>query len=250
MKMYFFLLFSFAVSTAFPQSESKDTLKNILIVTAHPDDWEIAMGGTATLLQNKYHIHVLIASKGERGLSKEPSEKTAKLREDQSIEGCKRIHATLHFLGKMDGEIFADRNGVDSITKILLKLNPVMIFTHWPLDKPDHAAVSNMTTLALWKTGFVHDHQVYYFGVQLPSLEHFDPDLYVNITNVIDNKKELIRLHSLQADDEERLVNATIELDKMYGQLARCEYAEGFKTFNTIIGNRWNKKMKYSLLEL
>jgi N-acetylglucosamine malate deacetylase 1 len=250
MKKIWLLLFLFCTSFAWSQEVKHDTLRNIVIITAHPDDWEMAMGGTAYLLKDKYHIHVVLVSKGERGLSAEPSETTANLRVSQSVEGCKRINGQLHFLGKMDGEIYADKPGVDSLVSLLKKLNPVMIFTHWPLDKPDHSAVAEMVIKALYNTSLVYDHEVYFFGVQQPSLQHFDPEIYVNITSVVETKKELIRLHSLHPDDEDRLVNATIDLDRWYGLAARCDYAEAFRTFYPPISNRWDKKVRFTLLDL
>jgi LmbE family N-acetylglucosaminyl deacetylase len=254
MKIKYLLLF-IAVSyiTRFQlhgQNIKTDTLKNILIVMAHPDDWECCMGGTALLLKDRYHINVLIATKGERGLSKAPSTETARIREKEAMNACEKVHASLYFLNKIDGDVYADKEGVDKIVNLLKKLDPVMVFTRWGIDVPDHAAVSNMTLKALWITGMIHDREIYFTEAQRGGQSNqFEPNLYVNISSVIEQKEELIRCHISQ-NKEDNLLNIHMVQDKMNGLVGRCDYAEVFKTYYPPINSRWSKKMKYSLLDL
>ena len=65
MKRVIFILFINYAGYAI-NNTAGDTIRNILIITAHPDDWEISMAGTAYLLKDKYHIHVIIDSDGAR----------------------------------------------------------------------------------------------------------------------------------------------------------------------------------------
>ena len=44
-----------------------DSRRSIAFVVAHPDDVAFSFGGTAWLLHEQYKLHVLCASKGERG---------------------------------------------------------------------------------------------------------------------------------------------------------------------------------------
>ena len=73
----------------------EDSKPNVIIVTAHPDDRECAMGGTAYLMKDKYNIHIAIASKGERGLSEEPSEKTTEIRAKEAQCASDMVNGTI-----------------------------------------------------------------------------------------------------------------------------------------------------------
>lgn len=252
-KLLIALSFFFLYGSAFSQSvQKKDSLPNMLIITAHPDDWEIEMAGTAYLLKDKYHIHVIVASKGERGLSKEPSAETAAIRVKEAECAAAKINATLHFLGKIDGEIYADKEGVDKLVDLINTINPAITFILWPIDKPDHAAASNMAMIALKKTELYDDHEVYFFDAGIGrSTNHFDPVVYVNITSVWNTKVEIIRCHACQNTDD-KAVKMVEAVNRFFGADNRTEYAEGFIPAFPLTNSRWNtsKRIKCSLLGL
>jgi len=125
MKRLVLFLFMLASLSSFAQNNTEsDTLKNMLIITCHPDDWELSMAGTAYLLKDKFNIHVIIASDGERGNSKEPDPKIAALRVEHSTKSAERINAQNHFFKMMDGEVFADEEAVAKTVKLLEELDP------------------------------------------------------------------------------------------------------------------------------
>ncbi|MDX2189478.1 MAG: PIG-L deacetylase family protein [Bacteroidota bacterium] len=230
-------------------SQSK---RNVLIVTAHPDDWEIVMGGTAYLLKDKYQIHVAIASRGERGFSKEPKSETAAIRTKEAECSAAKIGAKLNFLGKIDGDIYADSDAVKQLVTLMKTLDPAITFVMWPFDKPDHAAASNMAILALNKSGIAYDHEVYLFdGGHGSTSNHFIPDIYVNITPVWLNKQEIVNCHAVHNKDSS-LSKMVENENKTYGYINRTPYAEGFKPLYPLTNGRWdsNKKIKCTLLDL
>jgi len=243
------LAMSIVCGYAQDKGENRPTM---LIVTAHPDDWEFCMGGTAWLLKDKFNIHIAIASKGERGLSREPSNETAAIRVKEAECAAAKINGVLHWLGKIDGEIYADKDGVDKIIDLLNELKPSLIFILWPLDKPDHAAAGNMAHIALTKTGMIYDHEIYFMNAGLgATTTQFDPQIFVNTTAVWDKKRELIRCHACQNKDDGML--KTVEQnDRLYGRLNRTEFAEGFIPVFPFTSGRWdsNKKIKCTLLDL
>jgi LmbE family N-acetylglucosaminyl deacetylase len=249
LSLAFISIFCFANSQSI---QKKDSLPNMLIITAHPDDWEFTMGGTAYLLKDKYHIHIVIASKGERGLSKEPSTETAAIRVKEAEASAQKINAALHFLGKIDGEIYADKDGVDKVISLLNELKPTLIFILWPIDKPDHAAAANIALMALMKTDMIYDKEIYFTDAgHGATTNQFEPKLYVNTTSVWKNKEELIRCHACQNKEGHLLEGAKI-IDKNYGYMIRTEYAEGFVPVYPLSNGRWdsNKKIKCTLIEL
>lgn len=247
-------MFSFLVvlmvCPAYAQDKPQgNKLRNILIVTAHPDDVEIGMGGTAYLLKDKYHIHIAIASRGERGLSSEPDPNTAALRTKHAEQTAEILNAKVHFLGQIDGEIYADKEAVDKVAGLLRELDPAIVFLLWPIDKPDHAAASSMTLMALSRTGMMHDREIYFFEVgRGGTTNQFDPDVYVDITEVWQEKVELVRIHELREGG--RLVKMAETCDKSHGRINRCEYAEVFKSLYPFTNNRWNKRIRCTLMDL
>ena len=41
-------------------------MENIVFIVAHPDDMAYGMGGTAWLLKEKYNLHILCTTRGEK----------------------------------------------------------------------------------------------------------------------------------------------------------------------------------------
>lgn len=252
-----FLCFVAGLSTA--QEENKPSNitspKNILIITAHPDDWEGCMGGTALLLSKQgYKIHVLIASRGERGVKDKNGEKltdlgeAGKIREKEARNAIKLINGEINFMGKIDGDIYADKAGVDTVAYFLNKINPDIIFTMWGVDVPDHAAAGNMALKALWQTSMIHSKEVYFMEAgRGGQTNQFNPDFYINITDIYEEKLNLIRCHVSQNRDD-RL--AKLNINKIHGQLARCDQAEVFKTYYPAVNSRWGNPVVNSILQL
>jgi LmbE family N-acetylglucosaminyl deacetylase len=223
--------------------------RNVLIITAHPDDLEIGMGGTAYLLKDKYKIHVAIASRGERGLSKEPDPNTAALRTHHAELTAEMLGAKVHFLGQIDGEIYADKAAVEKVVGLLKELDPAIVFVMWPIDKPDHTAASATALMALSKTGMMHDREVYFFEVGRGGTTNgFEPDVYVDISAVHEQKAKMVAIHELQADG--RLGEMADTSDSEHGRMNRCRYAEAFKPLYPFTNNRWNKKTRCTLMDL
>ena len=224
--------------------------REVLIVGTHPDDWEIAMGGTALLMKDKFNMHVLILTRGEAALGGERRDEIAALRKTQAEEGCKKIGAQLHLLDFPDGQLTGGQEVVDAVLEQVNRINPGIIFLHWPMDKPDHAAAAIAGSKALCINGMIHDREIYYFGVQQETLAHFDPDLYVNISGVIEKKRELIAMHDLPSHPPGALEQEALETNRFFGKANRCGYAEGFRTHYPLVNHRWNKKTRFSLLNL
>lgn len=227
-----------------------DNNKEVLIICAHPDDWELAMGGTALKMKDKYNIHVVILTQGEAALDLDKAEATAKLRKEQAEKACAKINATLHIMDFGDGKLVTSKAAVDSVVAQLNTIKPGIVFCHWGIDKADHAAAANICTKALNTSKMIYDMEIYYFGGALQNLSQFEPEIYVNISDVADEKRELIEMHALPNHKEGMLEGIAFEANKYFGLINRCEYAEGFRTQFPLINHRWEKKTKFSLLDL
>jgi len=247
MRRIFILLVVFFSHSAFSQTNTEpDTLKNMLIIACHPDDWELSMAGTAYLLKEKYNIHVIILSDGERGNSKEPDPRIAELRVEHANKSAEKINAKNYFFKMNDGAVYADEDAVNKTVKLLKKLDPALIFIHWPMDKPDHVAASAMALSALSKTGMMYNREIYYFEVGL--LNYFEPDVYVDISSIWDIKKKLVSIHERFGDD--RYVRMTEKSATYHGYKNKCKHAEAFKPLFPLSNIRFKNRIKCSLLDL
>ncbi len=231
-------------------STGNDSLRNMLIITCHPDDWEISMAGTAYLLKDKYNIHVIIASDGELGntwnTTGKPDLEVGAMRVEHAMKSAKKIHATNYFFKMNDGGVYANEDAVNRTANILKELDPALVFLHWPMDKPDHAAASAMAIMALSKTKMIYSKEIYFFEVGL--LNQFNPKVYVDISAVWDIKKELVNIHERFNDD--RLVRMSEKSALYHGRTNRTKYAEAFIPYFPLTNVRYKNRIGCSLLDL
>lgn len=205
-------------------------MEKIVFIVAHPDDVACGAGGTALLLKNHYEIHVLCASKGECGIPGKSLSESAAIRELEERAADAHIKAHIHFLGAIDGEIFADRPLVEQTTALLRDLNPKAVFTGWTIDTHnDHAAVSELTRMALRR--WEGNPELYYFELGLGfQTSCFMPDIYVDISAVTEEKIAMLRCHASQNGDNDGLLDETLRTtDRFRGIEARVNFAEAFK---------------------
>jgi LmbE family N-acetylglucosaminyl deacetylase len=202
-------------------------VKSILFVVAHPDDVADGMGGTAFILKDKYRLHVLCATKGERGCPEWTLEKTVEVREKEERKACGLIDAKVHFLGKIDGEVFADGETCRQVAGFITELDPVALFTIWPVDNhPDHSAISEISRKAVCIAGRPID--IAYCEEGDAQTSHFTPDVYVNISDVIENKLEMIRCHQCQNRDD-KMAQEFLRQTIRRGEESEFPHAEGFR---------------------
>ena len=210
-------------------------MKNIVFVVAHPDDMAYGMGGTAWLLKDKYNLHVLCATRGERGLPGVCTmQETAMLREKEERKASSELlGAKITFLDRIDREVFADKLTSEKVAAILTELKPAAVFTIWSVDAhPDHSAVSELTKKAIFLSEL--DCELLFCEERMNSqTSQFSPDIYVNISSVIENKLEMIRCHECQNFDDV-MAQWAIRQSGARGMESRVDYAEGFKTILSI----------------
>ncbi len=227
-----------------------DERKNIVVVTAHPDDFAHSMGGTAILLSKRYALHVLCATKGQRGIRGTGMREAAAIREKEEEAANALAGASVRFLGRTDGDVHADEDLCQAIAAVVEELLPVALFTLWPVNVPDHFMVYAAAMKALHLAGRYYETEVYMSenGVGGQTCQ-FEPDLYVDITAVVEKKREMVRCHRSQNRDEEA-VERVIERNRLRGMMARCDYAEPFKTVMPLANRRWGRRAGSLLLEL
>ena len=204
-------------------------MDSIVFIMAHPDDVGAAQGGTALLLKEHFKLHVICATKGERGIAGVSYDEAAKIRELEEKNACDLINAELTFLGKINGQLYADKEICDEVTRMVDEIAPKAVITFWPVDyHEDHRAAAEIARKAVQ---FSKHSIELCFGEAgyLIQTTHFEPEIYVDITQVMPQKLDLIRCHESQNKDE-LLIDLFTGYGKMRGDEIGVAYAEGFRS--------------------
>jgi LmbE family N-acetylglucosaminyl deacetylase len=179
-------------------TEATGKLK-IVCVGGHPDDPESGCAGSLTRYAQLGHsVTVLYLTRGERGIRDKGLEESGNIRTAECDKACQVIGARPRFLGQVDGATEMTRTHVDAMTKLLAEEQPDVIYTHWPVDTHMDHQVASLLTIRAWMA-LGERPQLYFFEVNTGSQSQgFLPNTYVDITDVVEKKKEALYAHVSQ----------------------------------------------------
>ena len=175
-------------------------MKRILLVSAHPDDMEIGMGGTAAKLVEAGHsLLSVVITDGRR--SPDPGmigqDAMARLRQEEGVRACRRLGINeTNFLGL--GSITSDeavRKAIDELVGVIDKFGPDEIYTlHPELDRhASHRAAGNITVDALSRSNSEAELWAYEVWGLFSHWDRLD-----DISDQLETKLAAIREHSSQ----------------------------------------------------
>ena len=212
--------------------------ENIVFICAHQDDITSA-AGTLLKLKERYNLHDFCLTLGQKGKRPESGRDTAEVRCEEEAAVCKLLDAELKFFDQVDGDLFAGREICERVAAELNKLKPAAVITLWPLEKPDHAAAAQIALKALNMADLFFTTEIY-FRISYEAICRMAyPELFVNISDVFDEKMEIARCYKSQWD--ERAFTRIEEFSRSLGSMAWCDYAEAYKTALPMIDERWNR---------
>ncbi len=195
---------------------------NILAIGAHPDDIEFGCGGTLIKHAKKGdNIYLLILTKGEVG-----ARPTIRMKEQ--VLSAKLLKAKKVYWGSFpDTKVRVDKKLITVIEDAIKNAEPDIIFFNYYYDiHQDHRAVAEG---AISATRYVKKVLFY----EVPTTEHFEPDVFVDIAEVLEDKLRLLKVYASQVN-KTRVPHLTIlesakSCANFRGFQARVKYAEGFK---------------------
>lgn len=207
--------------------------EKVVFVSAHPDD-SYGFAATASLLKDRYEVHVVDFTYGERGCGEEKflSGWTKAKRIAEETSACRFLGAKLHWIGEVDGEAQASPRAVRRIVEILQELKPKAVFAHWPLDvHPDHVQCSAAVQKAM--KSMPPGTEFYFFEEYFRQTMNWHPTYSVDISPLIDFKVKFLRHYACQ-NEEDYLVKYELEESAVRGRerVPACKHAETFATYD------------------
>lgn len=197
----------------------------VLVVGAHPDDLELAAGGTLAKLADAGHeIHALVMSRGQVGgdSSRRPSEARA----GAALLGLAHVEV----LDLPDTDLAnSSQEMVAAIEARLKRLSPELLFTHSAHDlHQDHQAVH----LAAMRAG---RRQTSILCFESPSTTRdFNPAVFVDVSDYLDIKVEVIRCHRDQSGKPYMGAGTIRGMASFRGSQSRTGFAEGFEVMRLL----------------
>lgn len=200
---------------------------NILAIGGHPDDIEFGCGGTLIKYALAGHnIFLFVLTDGSFGGDSE-------VRRREQKEAAKFLGARELFWGSFrDTEVVDNRELILKIEEVIHKVQPDIVFLNYLEDvHQDHRAAAQAGVSA---TRYIREVLFY----EVPTTQHFEPDIFVDIQDMLDKKLELLKIHASQVD-KTRVENLTIlesaqSCANFRGFQGRVKYAEGFKALRVL----------------
>jgi LmbE family N-acetylglucosaminyl deacetylase len=184
----------------------------VLALGAHPDDIEIGMGGTvAKLVGMGYDVKLVVATLPNFVKTDTKEERKKESTMSAKVMGCK----TPEFLDLGPEEITFNRKFVTQINEIVRNCEPDAIFTQWIGDThQDHQALTKAVIAAARDSN-----NVFMYETTIPggiSETAFRPQLYVDVTETLDSKR-----NALDCFDSQKIRCGHLWVDAIVG---RCSY--------------------------
>jgi len=215
----------------------------VLGVGAHPDDLELLCGGTLALFARRGDT-VIMASvcTGDRDDPSIMPEEMARIREAEALAASQVIGAQFLCLGFSDETVFPTEENCLRFVDLIRQARPDLIITHGPGDyHVDHLNTGQLTFWASTLATVTHIHTDHPAAPVRPPIYHMDnvacisflPTEYVDISDVIELKKEMLRQHHSQFAVFRRsgldLMDQMLTMSRLRGYQCEAAYAEGFR---------------------
>lgn len=201
---------------------------NILAIGAHPDDIEYGCGGTLLkYAQAGHRVYLYVATRGSVGGSGDTRAR------EMEVSAEALGAAELFWGAYTDTQIPLTQDLISEIEGIIGKVDPKFIFTHWRDDT--HQDHRNLTACTLSATRYTPNF-LFYEG---PTSQGFTPNVFVDITDILEEKAELLRVHASQMTkthiEDTTIIDMAMSNATFRGIQARVRHAEGFTSQRLLI---------------
>lgn len=211
----------------------------ILVISAHPDDAELSMGGTiAKLAQAGHEVKMLISiipceDPSGVALAEEKKRKWAETEEAARILG-----AGLEILDLDPYQMWFRRDLVKILDTKTREFSPDLIFTHWDHDShQDHVAIASAAFAVTRRNSIslLMYEQSIYGGITPYS---FKPELFIDISDVMDSKLRIAKAYQSQLSKGRQQLKAIEGEAAFRGNQIGVKYAEAFQVVRLLLDVR------------
>ena len=194
--------------------------EKVFIFVGHPDD-TIACAGTMFLMKDLFELHVGVFTHGERGCGekgfRDGSTRAIRTKEEEAAAAM--VGAKVHWFEEVDGDAYPNREVCHQVADLLKELKPRAVIAMWPLDfHLDHAMSCACVQKAIGIAG-MRDRIEFYFMEESYDSRTFMPAYYVDVTDVMELKREFIRKHVCQNPNDSM---CRIEMEDGAARAQRC----------------------------
>jgi LmbE family N-acetylglucosaminyl deacetylase len=226
----------------------------VLAVLAHPDDAEFLCAGTLLRLvrEHGWQAHIATMTPGDCGSAELPAEEISRIRRGEGARAAARLGGQYHCLEERDLLVFYNERALERVTRLLREVRPELVLTHSPADYMlDHEMTSTVVRAAAFAApipNFLSDRGLPPPLEHIPHLYYCDPiegrdalgnmvppSLCIDISQVIDEKAELLACHASQREwllkhhGIDEYLRAMRDWGARRGKDLGVAYAEGFR---------------------
>jgi LmbE family N-acetylglucosaminyl deacetylase len=191
----------------------------VMAIGAHPDDLEVAVGGTLASLSNAGADVQLVVACVPNSLE---------VRKAEAADAAEILGGTLRILypdREMHVEDAKTYELAARIELLIRELRPAAVLTHSLADfHKDHILVHH-ACLAIQESAFF-DHLCFHPVSSYPLNMPFAPQVLIDISDTIGRKLDAIEAHRSQFGSKGFSAGPFEKLAKTYGRLAGARYAE------------------------
>lgn len=175
---------------------------DVLAIGAHPDDVELACGGTVALLAGDgRRVGILHLTRGEAGTRGTPEEREEEARAAGDVLGAERVD----FLDCGDGALRHGRVEEDRLVALLRELRPEIVLGPPETDRhPDHGRAHRLVADACFYAGLAarapQRGEPHRPGAVFSYMQHhlFEPDFLVDVSDVWQKKVDALACYRTQ----------------------------------------------------
>jgi len=208
---------------------------------AHPDDPELACGGTIALWTRDNDVHYILVSSGDKGTwtRNASPHRIASIREKEARAAARYLGVKkVVFLRQPDGSIAQNRTLALEIAMLIRHLKPYSIITHDPWRRqfhPDHRATGLAVIDAVmiardwhFSPAMMEIGLARHRSRELLLTPTDNPMVFHDITEVMGRKISAIKKHKSQLTNLYRWEQRITKRAADEGKHAGYQYAEGF----------------------
>jgi LmbE family N-acetylglucosaminyl deacetylase len=233
-----------------------EEIERILVVTAHPDDADFGVAGSAAVWTDQgIEVSYCIVTDGDAGGFDPdvPRREIAGIRRAEQTAAAQVVGVTdLTFLGHPDGRLYPTIELRRDISRVIRRVRPQRVVSQSPernykriyASHPDHLAAGEATLCAVYpdaRNPFAHPEllEAGYEAWTVPEvwiMSAGSGDVHVDITSTIDHKVKALLCHVSQMtnpDAMDELIRSWGAVNASAAGLPEGHYAESFQLVAT-----------------